>query len=416
MQPSSQSFFAALLGKFTSPPVKLVKTPASLPVKSYQQEIEALCQQLFRKRSLVTSGRLQLIGLEKIRRRLGASWKTRYGEICKIADEVILAHLSPGDIHLRCKEDTFLIIFANATPEEGEATAAIISAEISKRFFSGQADLRGLSITKHVVQTKTSIFEGRSFTQILDMMAGAIAETTVTTSSPEPPLPAVPDVEYEFLPVWDVRDSAVASYICHAKTSLPRCKSDFMTLLKVMAELHASQEAGRKNVLVCPVSYDTLCRPDQHSRYEQICSIIPPEHRRFLSFRIEGLPSSILKMGGARVTFGLKKYGRSVTAEIKAEGKMDFTGLLYSTFSAAELNISAMQGEEQATLKTLQSFLAQAVAAEIPKTAITNVSSLSVATAAVCMGFDALSGPAVQAAVPMPQGAYPFHHRDLFKN
>ena len=97
------------------------------PAALQQQELEYLCAELFKKRSLVTSGKLQLIGLEKVKRSLGAKWPEMQALVYQTTEAVIARHLKKGDIHLRHKEDSYIIIFAKATREEGDHTAEKIS-------------------------------------------------------------------------------------------------------------------------------------------------------------------------------------------------------------------------------------------------------------------------------------------------
>src|SRR5690349_10432325 len=70
-----------------------------------QKEIEALCNRLFKQKSLVTSGRLQLIGLGKIKRRMGKGWTGLQPLVYQIVEDAISKYMVKGDIFLRYKDD-----------------------------------------------------------------------------------------------------------------------------------------------------------------------------------------------------------------------------------------------------------------------------------------------------------------------
>ena len=187
------SFFIGLfsLGKRRPAPVPAAPKPKGMvgDMEGYtpaqQQELEYLCAQLFKKKSLVTTGKLQLIGLEKVRRQLGPRWEGQKAFVYKVAKDVINEHIRDGDIYVRMKDDTYLIIFSDSTVEQGNATAAAIAEEIRVRLFaSPDAALQSVTIRKCVVETRTRDFSTMPFTRALDYLASRRNCSAETSARP----------------------------------------------------------------------------------------------------------------------------------------------------------------------------------------------------------------------------------------
>ena len=293
-------FIAAFLNRFGLGEAQLqhkaeeaVKVKGQAPSSLQQQELETLCAELFKKRSLVTSGKLQLIGLEKVKRRLGRKWPAMQQEVYAISEEVISTHLSKGDIHLRQKDDTYLIIFAAASREQGELTATAISEEIRERLFATRnEDLRGISIKKHIVQTKSGLLSGKPLGEILD----SFAAVPMDEPAPKPveykrSLPSGAPV-FTFIPLWEVRLNAVTTYLCRQVGMEAGPHADLLVLSRAIAELQRFQDENRPALIMCPVRHATLSDPSYLSKYELLCRSIPVAQRDFLIFKLEGQPQS----------------------------------------------------------------------------------------------------------------------------
>lgn len=416
-------FIAAFLNRFGFGELALqhnadetLNAKSQVPSSLQQQEVEALCAELFKKRSLVTSGKLQLIGLEKVKRRLGRRWAAMQQEVYAISEEVIASHLSKGDIHLLHKDDSYLIIFAAASREQGEFTAGAISDEIRERLFAtGSEDLREIAIKKHIVQTKSVLLSGRPLGEILDTFAAA--------PMGDPPQQPIVDRHitqtgtpvFTFIPLWEVRLNAITSYLCQQAGMEAGPHADLLVLSRSIAELQRFQNENRPALIMCPVHHATLCDPAYLSKYELLCKSIPVAQRNYLIFKLEGQPQSALKVGGAHYCFVLKRYCRAVFAETKAEEIPDLSGLRHAGFDGAGLSIGATQQPEQVILKALRMFSLQADAARPSRKFLLDVPTISIAASAVCMGFDYISGPVVCSPVAQPAGILRYRHSDLVK-
>lgn len=121
-----------------------------------QAEMEKLCEKLFQQQDMITSGRLNFIGLDKVRKRYGKSWEGLKHLVYETADSVIRKYMEPGDLFIRYREDVYLIIFARISHEEAHIKATLIAEEIRRRMFEDEREeLEGVKIKREVRTVRT---------------------------------------------------------------------------------------------------------------------------------------------------------------------------------------------------------------------------------------------------------------------
>src|SRR5262249_32222239 len=81
-----------------------------------QKKLEEMCEKLFEQKVLLTTGKMQLIGLSKIKKRLGKTWPGLQKIVYQTVDDAIAKYMSKADIFIRYKDDTYVILFANSSP------------------------------------------------------------------------------------------------------------------------------------------------------------------------------------------------------------------------------------------------------------------------------------------------------------
>jgi len=77
-------------------------------------------------------GRLNMIGLNKIRERFGSEWTRLAQRAERIACNVIEKHLVPGDIYAKWGEDSFVVVFARLSEQNARIKCYLIANEISR--------------------------------------------------------------------------------------------------------------------------------------------------------------------------------------------------------------------------------------------------------------------------------------------
>ena len=434
-----------------------------------KEELEKLCNMLFRKKELITSGKLQLIGLTKIKQRMGKRWLGLSKLVYDTTEDVIRKHMEKGDIFIRYKDDTYLILFAHASLETGQAKAAVIAQEIRERLFAlEEKELRDIEIREATSQIRGDSFANGGFTDFLDtftsddfntgswrptaltpvpeeeafdhsMINGTDVDSSRTRVRKEIPvnegaLPLLAPAQY--LPLWDVKRNALTTYLVlprsveqESATSLDmyshlclqqgpgnRVLLDIKILKDVAAELSQMEKDGRKLLIACPVQYSTLHDYDSYEQYKSHLDKISRTQRPYLVLYIVNSEKKKLPLKDAYwFAAPLRQLCRHVFAEIPLRRDINFNYLRNTGIDVAGIRIDGTATSEQETISLITSFCTKAKALKIPLTFITGVTSLSLTTSAVCAGFDFLGGGAVHNAVDRPDNVHKYRHEDLIK-
>lgn len=89
----------------------------------------------------LVAGKLQLVGLEDVRKSLGDKWPAIAERAFAIAEKTIQRHLRPGDIFRKSTEDGFLVLFSQLSETEAQFKARAIADEIRERLTGEVPDL-----------------------------------------------------------------------------------------------------------------------------------------------------------------------------------------------------------------------------------------------------------------------------------
>lgn len=441
-----------------SSPVKELYTKRQLPLAPAKQaELDALCKQLFKRKELITSGKLQFIGLAKIKKRMGKQW----AGLCKIvydtAEDVIKEFIEKGDVFIRYQDDTYVLIFARASLEEGQLKAQLIAEEIRKRLYSlDEEELRDLEIRKAICEIRTQALIDLDFPDMIDFISNDHVEEPVQEEEPDIEISAV-EVEtkharsinmdtdnigpriklhYSYIPLWDTQRGALTTYLCLARGSESEvcsfdshallyenkdaAQKDFLDhkMLEIVAhELEQMERDGRKLLVVCPVRHETVYHFDRYEKYKQLLSQIPAQRRQFLILLVMDIDKQE-KITKDPYWFAtpLKQFCRHVFAELPLRRDINFNYLRNSGVDAAGVRLQKDFGPEQQIITIMNSFSAKAKALKIGQTFVLDVSTLSLTTSVVCAGVNYIGGPAIHEAVARPDSVHRYHHEDLLSS
>lgn len=431
-----------------------------------QAALEKLCNQLFKQKELITSGKLQFIGLAKIKRRMGKQWAGLSKIVYDTAEEVIDKYMDKGDIFIRYQDDTYIIIFARASLEEGQLKAAMIADEIRRRLFElDEEELRSIEIREAIGEIRTDFLVDKQFPDFLDALAIDLEDIAVQkeqeaeqkaeqeknfslselagvdieasdyrpkTSKPkkEAVLPA--GLKFSYLPLWDVRRNALTTYLCLARGSannsnlfdaykaLYKGQSgenkealDLNILKTVKTELASMEKDGRKLLIACPVQHETLHSFESYERYKQIIQRIPPAQRQYLVFYVMNMNDNLPPKNAYWFAAPLRQFCRHVFAEIPLRRDINFNYLRSTGVDVAGVRLDGIMGSEQETINLMMAFCTKAKTLKIPMTFVLGVTSLSLTTSAVCATFDFVGGPAVHDEVERPDTVHRYRYEDL---
>lgn len=428
-----------------------------------QKKLEALCESLFEQKELITAGKLQFLGLGKIKRKLGKSWPGLQSIVHNTAEEAIKKYLMPADIFIRYKDDTYVIIFANAGPEEAQIKATLVAEEIKRQLFTYEdEDLKSIEIDNgSALIPSKKLTPTKSIYDLADRVSGHI---NINKRSSQPvPFPAKkitisPTVEvdpypqrkikapapiadnnphnyrFSYLPLWNVKENILTTYLCLARQSgdhgdalddhehiftgmspSQKTTTDIQVLRVVAAELEEMIDDGRDMNLACPVHFSTLFHNESYQKYIVECQKIPDAHKAQLIFLLLDLPATVHESNIDKFSIPLKKHCTAIYAEVPLDTKVDFAMLRNCRFEAVGFRLKNIRmGQEKQLIAMMEKFANKARRALMKNIFALDVTSLSITTSAVCADYDLLGGSIVHDIVLKPDHVYRFKHDNLF--
>src|SRR5690606_37830217 len=102
---------------------------APVDVDDFSQQLNRL---LLQQRSIL-SGNIHLVGLSKIRERLGDEWPRIADRAQDVAQKVIQRMCRPTDVYTRYDDLSFIIIFSDLTVDQAQLRCHEIGEEIGRR-------------------------------------------------------------------------------------------------------------------------------------------------------------------------------------------------------------------------------------------------------------------------------------------
>lgn len=454
-------------GIFGSKPVKKspVKKIQSKRYNSYspekQKKLQDACERLFEQRELISSGRLQMLGLSKIKRKFGKSWAGLQVIVYETVEEAIDKYMMPADIFIRYQDDSYVIVFANASYDEAHIKMTLIAEEIKRRLFEHEEEaLREIDVKEstQLVDTKSlakhNTTEGK-IKDIADQCGRPAQHQNKGKKPPASPPSSMLDIDpyakkqtmdtpkesndeehmhYTYVPLWDTKKNLLTTYLCLAQDhrvsddafdshqsffmgmSLPaRAKWDLAILKKAAEDLAHMGTSNKKLFIACPVHYETLTNAKNFDAYILECQKILPQQKKFLIFFVLNLPNNFTASNVQKFSNRLKTHCHQLFTQVPFNPKTDFALIRECGFDAVGIRLKRSNNSEKKTLELMGSFCQNAKRAFISKVFAMDVTSLSIATSAACSDFDFLAGPTIHEKVDMPDNVHRFQYEDLFE-
>jgi hypothetical protein len=422
-----------------------------------QKKLEELCESLFEKKELMTTGKIQFLGLGRVKRKLGKDWDGLRPIVHETVEAALDKFLYSKDLYIRYKDDTYAIIFAKTDPAEAQVKMTLISEEIRRALFEHENEnLRELDVDQSVSQVSPEHL--KTAEGMDDMMDIIMEDRPELDLRPKAPVEIKPTFEIDpydpknklkdtveedkaetipcqFVPMWDVKKKLLTTYLCLPKmksnsadiqdnyeglasglTASEKLALDLKILhstTKVMIDCAAS--AGALYV-VCPIQYETLKRTSSHEKYILACQKIPEEFKDKLIFLVVGLPEKLVTIN-MDMHFGtIKKHCHALYAQVPLESSTELSPKYVGYFDAVGVRLKALQHSEKEMIQKLNTFNKLADERLIPKVFALDVPSLSITTSAVCAGVDILAGGAIHAPVEKPDSVHQYAYQNLFED
>ncbi len=450
---------------FHSKPAKKssVKKIKSKQYSSYspekQKKLQEACERLFEQRELIGSGRLQMLGLGKIKRKFGKSWPGLQVIVYETVEEAISKYMMPADIFIRYQDDSYVIVFANAGHEEAQIKMTLIAEEIKRKLFEHEEEaLREIDVKESAQLIKTKTLTRHSTTQGKLQDIAKQCERSPQNKGQKTkgaPPPSIVDIDpyakkqevekkskssdqgimnYTYVPLWDTKKNLLTTYLCLAQDhkvdddpfdshqsffmgmSLPaKAKWDLAILKRATNDLSHMSTDDRKLFLACPVHYETLSNAKNFNTYILECQKILPQQKKFLIFFVLNLPNNFTASNVQKFSNRLKTHCHHLFTQVPFNPNTDFSLIRECGFDAVGIRLKRSSSSEKKTIDMMDSFCQNAKKAFINKVFAMDVTSLSVATSATCSDFDFLAGPTIHEHVDTPDNIYRFQYEDLFE-
>ena len=232
------------------------------------------------------------------------------------------------------------------------------------------------------------------------------------------------EVVFRYRPLWHVSQHVINAYECRVGL---KCGSrvqfgnallppnaepamigalDRLVLRKAVEDVHLLLEERRRNIVTVPVHHSTLTGGTMRREYVAVCNAIAPDLRPFIVFEIVdpiiGFVSSHIPPA---VTL-LRQYGRAVLLRLDIDHPRleDFLNIGLHSVGVDVADSALPEGE---LMRKLELFRARAERYGL-RSYVHGLRSISLTTAAVCAGFEYVSGEVVAGAVERPGGVHAF--------
>jgi hypothetical protein len=329
---------------------------------------------------VLTTGAVNLIGLDAIRRQLGDRWAAKKGRVWEHVEQEFQRKLGPADLAVRIDDINYLVAVPSTPGFAAQALCLTILQDVLK-FFLGEIKTGDIA-----VRVVTDLMDGTIVSAPADLGRLARARTAMkaaTTSGPEdlseqqsppwrPPLAgrssvvelALPkqepfDIRLTVEPVWNLRRGLIMSFLI-GRSGVPLGANaaemeaiDVATFAYAATLLEESADYGGPLTLHVPVSFSSLAVQHTRLRLLGLTQSVREAMRACMLLEICGLdagvpPSRLVEVVGlvrslCTGVVGRVRPSRPALAAVKA------CGLRGVAVEAAWLGLA--QGDAPARLK-----------------------------------------------------------------
>lgn len=228
------------------------------------------------------------------------------------------------------------------------------------------------------------------------------------------------EVIFSFLPMWHVSKKVINSYRCQlalkgggeihpVETLLNQeldevviASLDRLVLREAINCIHAQLKSHQPNNIIVPVHFATLISSQTRKEYLGTFSLIRPEFRPYLIWELTYPHIGMSNQPIMQAASLLRLYGRAIMLHVSLDYR-NFDNLTAAGIYAVGANIANHTESEAEVIRKIEIFKVRAERNGI-KVYLHGVSSLSLATAAVCAGFDHIDGDIIAQPIDNPDG------------
>ena len=247
-------------------------------------------------------GRVFLVGLSKVREKLGSRWRQVESKVHATVNAIIKSHSAPGDIHVRYDELAYLLVFASLGETEAKLKSAAISEEILGQLFGRESisELMDVKIVSNNSSNGKIQFENLPSTHEL-LGNAALDLNNLNSKHKNPELPVaggfnsqipmdLKEVEFVFRPLLAVRNKIISTFLCvpiratkgqydsnydilqNSSDRQQILDLDLLTLEDTAKEFGDLVKKGGRSLVGIPVHFETLAQKGDRTKYINRCA------------------------------------------------------------------------------------------------------------------------------------------------
>jgi hypothetical protein len=234
-------------------------------------------------------------------------------------------------------------------------------------------------------------------------------------------------VDFAYHPMWHAPSNKVAIYVCKATLRDDVGRSlklkqmdkdqeadilaiiDRMAFRKVRSDLEVANTKGIPNIIMVPVHFSTMHRHGSRISFLELCSQVPDNRRKALSWEILGSHIESWSLQLKSVVKPIAPFGSAIFLRLP-NLQEDFSGvrrnlpyLRTAGIHAVGVDVAALRGPESEKLRLLENIADLAEKSGL-KCYGHGFHSLSMTICAVCMGYQHVTGLAIAAPTETPEG------------
>lgn len=311
----------------------------------------------------LAKGCVNVVELGNLKAQAGARWARICEGVYSRIESLLKAKLGPNDLFVRMGDIAYLVTMPTTDPEDVNAICMRVAFDLHLSFL-GQCGLDQIEVnTVNAGEDDTLVLQRLPMEKLVRLAeragipassAGSTRPAAEEQRPPEPishaapidkqrtaggpaylldePRPRALIVEFQFIPIWSVRNAAVTTYACEPKTIFASGQRNAISLAQLSPKeriqidvsafqtgidhLTKCQEAGNKFLLAVPVSFEVLGSPAARMDFLSSCRDLSYSYRDFLIFILFDVPPGVAQSRLANMATILRPFGRSISATI----------------------------------------------------------------------------------------------------
>lgn len=369
--------------------------------------------------------RVYLIGLEKVREKLGKRWKPSQNKIHATIKSIINTRLTPQDVHIKYDDVSYLIVFTSLGSREAQIKCSVINEEILNKLLGSKSGAEFVDVKKvNIGEDNRVQFE--NLPKLEDIVGDTIRNLSENNQEGESQDRQISvarkqdvglideDVQFIFRPLVTLKTKIISTFMCmpvrarlngfasgYDVLENPSDPSrilalDMRTLEIGIGALNSLLAEEKKSLVELPVHFETLANFERRLHYIKAVNEMFSGNEKRVVFEIVGLPDGIPQVRLSEMVSTLHPHSRAVMARFSLD-HTSFPEFRTGGLHAVGIDLYATDEKEAVIMKKMEVFVTSADKNHL-KTYVLGLRSISLFTAAVTEGFDYIAGHALTAA------------------